>query len=84
MGNITRTVTTTHILVKEIIIEDGQASFGDLAPITVEGKLSKEKANKVAVKEYADKTVAVVGLEFTNKKYQISVEDFIANAVEVA
>lgn len=83
MGNITRTVTTTHILVKEIIIENGEASFGDLAPLTVEGKLSKEKANKVAVKHYADKSVAVVGLEFTDKKYVISIEDFIANAKEV-
>ena len=83
MGNITRTITTSHISVKEIMVVDGEVSFGDLPVLTVEGKLSKEKANKVAVKHYADKQIAVVGMEFTEKKYSISVEDFIANATEL-
>lgn len=80
---ITRTLTTSVIKVNEIVMENGVPMLVEIAPITVQGTISDSKANRLARKQYADKQIAVVGIEKLETKYEISLEDFMAHAKQI-
>lgn len=80
---ITRTITTTTLVVKEIAIVDNAPVFVDLPNIVVEGKISKENANRIALKQYKGKQVAVVEQQEVSAKYEMPYSTFIQHATEV-
>ena len=77
----TRTLVSTEIQVAELKI--GTTDLTVLGAIEVEGKVSPEKAVRIANKEYKGKQVVVIGLEEKQEKRTLSYEDFMKYSVVV-
>ena len=82
--NITRTLTKATIHAFKITVENGTPSVETLEPVVAWGRPSHKDAMKAVKAVYGeDATITIGEIELDNATYQISVEDFVANAHEV-
>lgn len=83
-NTITRRLVESKIYGYSIELVNGEPTVQKLDPITVYGKIGKEKATVELKKVYGkDKAITVSKIEETEKQFTIKVEDFVALAVEV-
>lgn len=85
MEKITRTLEVTEISYLEAVVKDGTPALEPREPEKVFGNVEdKAKAAQLLNKKYgSDKTFLVTGLEVSQGKYEISIEDFLAHAKKV-
>lgn len=82
-NTITRKLIESKIYGYSIEIENGEPIVNRVEPIIVYGKISKDAAAKELKKIYGkNKAITVSKIEETEKQYTITVEDFVAHAVE--
>lgn len=79
---IQRTITATTILSSNVVLNSEGVETTENAPITVNGKISYDKALKLVRKTYGENAqIAVVNS--IEDMYEISVEDFLKYATKV-
>ena len=86
-ATITRSVVVSTVNGYTIEIQDGKPTVKELEPVTVYGKLTKDKATKELKRVYGkDSAVSVNTVTEEEKQYEISVADFVkyAKVVEPA
>lgn len=83
MNNITRTIVTSIVKVKEVTLENGEVKTTDLEPLkAVNEKLTPERAKKLAAKVYG-KGDYLVEVEYSEKLYGMALECFLEHAKEL-
>ena len=86
-ATITRSVVVSTVNGYTIEIQEGKPTVKELEPVTVYGKLTKDKATKELKRVYGkDQAVSVSTVTEEEKQYEISVADFVkyAKVVEPA
>lgn len=79
--NITKTVTISRIEATKVVLnDDGSVSTEQLAPIEVLGEVTKEKAKKLAMKNYPDEALVKVDVYTDTNTYTMPVSEFITHA----
>ena len=80
-ATITREMVVSTINGYTIEIQEGKPTVKEVSPVTVYGKVSKDKALKELKKVYGkDAPVSVSTVTEESKRYEISVADFIKYA----
>lgn len=79
---MTREVTHTTVKLAKMNIVDGRPEVEEMEDLTLIGNVSKEKAQRIATKEYGQ-GVTVFEVIPDTKKYKMAVEKFIELAEEV-
>ena len=80
-ATITREMVVSTINGYTIEIEEGKPTVKEVQPVTVYGKVTKDKALKELKKVYGkDAPVSVSTVDEETKRYEISVADFIKYA----
>lgn len=83
-NTITRTITESTICAVKVEIIDGKPEMCGVDPITVNGKITTEKATKLLQKKYGKGCpVAVTSITENDVLYEISVDDFMKYAKRV-
>lgn len=83
-NSITRTMVESVIHSCVVKVIDGQPVTENLEPVTVMGKITEEKALKAVTKAHGVKNgLAIVKIEESEVKYEISVEDFMKHAKKI-
>lgn len=84
-NTIKRTLTESTINAYSVVTaENGEPSLSKLEPVTVHGKITKEKALKEIKKIYPEATALTITSILENEvMYEISIEDFIKNAKKI-
>lgn len=80
MKKITRRFYSTLIHPVAVHTINGQLEKEDLPPITIEDKLSFEKAEKIAKKAYKEKTVIVEDIVVFDELRGMDTETFLKNS----
>lgn len=78
---ITRTFITSIVHPVAVTMVNNQPVTEELEAIVITGKVSDEKALKVAKKAYPDKNVLLNGIDYKSELRGMTVEDFLAHSV---
>lgn len=79
--SIIRTITTSTIKGVRLSVVDGKPAVETLDDVRVIGKVNDREAVKALKDEYGkDANVSVIGVEYSENTYEISVADFLAHA----
>ena len=76
---ITRTFITSIVHPVAVTMVNNQPVTEELEAIVITGKVSDEKALKVAKKAYPDKNVLLNGIDYKSELPGMTVEDFLAH-----
>ena len=77
---ITKQVVTTKIHIKKINVVDGDVRDEEMKPLFHRGRLSMERANKLANRAYPGMLLAVTKLETKVDTYEMDLDEFIERA----
>ena len=78
---ITRTFITSIVHPVAVTMVNNQPVTEELEAIVIPGKVSDEKALKVAKKTYPDKNVLLNGVDYQSELRGMTVEDFMKYSV---
>ena len=78
---ITRTFITSIVHPVAVTMVNNQPVTEELEDIVIPGKVSDEKALKVAKKAYTDKNVLLNGIDYQSELRGMTVEDFMKYSV---
>lgn len=78
---ITRTFITSIVHPVVVTMVNNQPVSEELEAIVIPGKVSDEKALKVAKKAYPDKNVLLNGIDYQSELRGMTVEDFMKYSV---
>lgn len=78
---ITRTFITSIVHPVAVTMVNNQTVTEELEAIVIPGKVSDEKALKVAKKAYPDKNVLLNGIDYQSELRGMTVEDFMQYSV---
>ena len=78
---ITRTFITSIVHPVAVTMVNNQPVTEELEAIVIPGKVSDEKALKVAKKAYTDKNVLLNGIDYQSELRGMTVEDFMKYSV---
>ena len=81
---ITRTFITSIVHPVAVTMVNNQPVTEELEAIVITGKVSDEKALKVAKKAYPDKNVLLNGIDYQSELRGMTVEDFMKYSVPMA
>lgn len=79
---MTKEVTHTTIKLSKVSVVEGTPQLEEMEDEVLIGNVTLEKAQKEITKKHGE-GVTVYGVHPTTEKYQMKVEDFIANAEKV-
>ena len=80
---ITRTFITSIVHPVAVTMVNNQPVTEELEAIVIPGKVSDEKALKVAKKAYPDKNVLLNGIDYQSELRGMTVEDFMKYSVSM-
>jgi len=80
MKKITRRFFTSTIMPVAVVMQSGQLEKEDLDAIEVDGKIDLAKAEKIAKKQYPDKTVVIEDILYADELRGMTTEMFLKHS----